>query len=115
MYIDRRALQEYPFTATFFRIAVDESLPLDQQRYERIEVLTTPCDITESSATLEGNLTKSRYAIYMPITEDMATIPVRRGDQCTADVYGVTVDGTVTGVFPSQLSGCTIYVNVTDV
>lgn len=115
MYIDRRLLTEYPFTATFSRIAVDESLPLDQQQFEKVVVMTTACDITESSATLEGNLTKSRYAIYLPISPETEKIPVRRGDRCEAEIYGVTVDGTVTGVFPSQLKGCTIYVNVTDV
>jgi hypothetical protein len=115
MYTDRSSLKEYPFTAIFSRIAVDESLPLDQQTCKQIVVMTTPCDIAESSATLEGNLTKSRYAIYLPISPATEKIPVRRGDRCEAEIYGVTVDGTVTGVFPSQLKGCTIYVNVTDV
>lgn len=115
MYIDRDRLQDYPYYGRFYRIAIDESLPLDQQREDKIVFFETPCDITEASHSWSRNFIWAKYAIYFPFDKSTEDIKVRLGDLFEADVHGLMVNGKVVGVFPSQLGGITIYVQDTDV
>lgn len=114
-YIKREQLDEYPHHGVFYRIAVDESKPLDQQKEEKIIVFETECDITESSHSWSRNFIWAKYAIYFPFDKDIETISVRLGDLFEADLYGMRANGKVVGVFPSQLGGVTVYVQDTDV
>lgn len=115
MYIDRNLLQNFPYIGTFYRVDVDESLPLDQQQETKIIIFKTECDITESSHSWSTNFIWAKYAIYFPFDTTNEEIKVKLGDLFEADLYGMMVNGKVIGVFPSQLGGVTVYVQDTDV
>lgn len=115
MYIDHNKLQDFPYFGQFYRIGIDESKPLDEQVEERIVIFETECDITESSHSWSNNFIWAKYAIYFPYDKEPDTIKVQLGDLFEANVYGLTVNGKVVGVFPSQLGGITVYVQDTDV
>ena len=122
-YIDRNILSDYPFKGRFYRIAIDESKPLDEQVEEEVTVLETECDVTESSHSWSNNFIWAKYAVYFPlkineeIEEDNieSQVKVKMGDLFEADVYGMRANGKLVGVFPSQLGGVTCYVQDTDV
>ena len=115
MYIDRELLQDYPYEAQFYRIEIDDSLPLDQQVEEKVVVFETICDITEASHSWARNFIWAKYAVYFPYEPDEDEILVRMGDLFESEINGLKVNGKVVGVFPSQLGGITLYVQDTDV
>ena len=53
------------------------------------------------------------FGIYFPINKE-EDIKIRRGDSFQGSIYGMLVEGEVTGVFPSQLGGCVAYVKEFD-
>lgn len=115
MYIEHDRLQNYPYFGQFYRIGIDDSLPLDVQIEERIIVFETECDITESSHSWSRNFIWAKYAVYFPFDKSEDEIEVRLGDLFEANIHGLVVNGKVVGVFPSQLGGVTVYVQDTDV
>lgn len=115
MYIEHDRLQNYPYFGQFYRIGIDDSLPLDEQIEERIIVFETECDITESSHSWSRNFIWAKYAVYFPFDKSEDDIEVRLGDLFEANIHGLVVNGKVVGVFPSQLGGVTVYVQDTDV
>lgn len=115
MYTDRSLPTDYPYKGTFYRIAIDESKPLDQQVEEKIVVFETECDVTESSHSWSNNFIWAKYAVYFPFNKDTDEISVKMGDLFEANIYGMIANGKVVGVFPSQLGGVTCYVQDTDV
>lgn len=114
-YIDRNILQDYPYYGYFYRIRVDDSKSLLEQTEEKVVVYETACDITESSHSWSNNFIWAKYAVYFPFDKANAEIDIRLGDIFEADLYGISVNGKVVGVFPSQLGGVTAYVQVSDV
>lgn len=115
MYIEHDRLQNYPYFGQFYRIGIDDSLPLDEQIEERIIVFETECDITESSHSWSRNFIWAKYAVYFPFDKSEDEIDVRLGDLFESNIHGLVVNGKVVGVFPSQLGGVTVYVQDTDV
>lgn len=115
MYIDRNRLDLYPYWGTFYRIGVDDSLPLDEQIEQEYIVFETQCDVTESSHSWSNNFIWAKYAIYFPYEKGKDEIAVRLGDLFKADVHGLLVNGKVVGVFPTQLDGVTVYIQDTDI
>ena len=115
MYIEHDRLQNYPYFGQFYRIGIDDSLPLDEQIEERIIVFETECDITESSHSWSRNFIWAKYVVYFPFDKSEDEIDVRLGDLFEANIHGLVVNGKVVGVFPSQLGGVTVYVQDTDV
>lgn len=115
MYIEHDRLQNYPYFGQFYRIGIDDSLPLDEQIEEKIIVFETECDITESSHSWSRNFIWAKYAVYFPFDKSEDEIEVRLGDLFEANIHGLVVNGKVVGVFPSQLGGVTVYVQDTDV
>ena len=115
MYIDRKQLKEFPFDAHFYRVGIDESLPLDQQREEKIVVLETKCDIQEASHSYSSGFISASYSVYIPFDANIDKLDIRLGDSFESDAYGLRVNGKVTGVFPSQLGGVTVYIQDSDV
>lgn len=115
MYINRNIAREYPFTGTFYTVTVDKSRPLKEQREERVDILTTECDIAEASHSSGDGFLSAKYVVYIPFDISEDEIVIDRGVSFEADMYGVNVNGKVVGVFPSQLNGVTIYVEDTTV
>lgn len=115
MFIDRTELQEYPYVGRFYRTGVVNSTPLMEQQDNKTFILEVRCDITETSHYRHANFVEASFAIYFPIKCEEMEIIVKRGDIFEADQYGLGVNGKVIGVFPSQLHGCVVYVNDTDV
>ena len=114
-YIERNIVSDFPYWGTFFTAKIDESLPLNQQKEEKVIIYETECDITESSHSWSRNFIWAKYAVYFPFNKDVDTISIKMGDLFEADVHGLYVNGKVVGVFPSQLGGITAYIQDTDV
>ncbi len=112
-YIDRNEPKEYPYTGTFSRLVADTTKPLDERDDEPTVILTTECDIMESSHMRSGIFATADYAVFFPVPKS-ETVTIQRGDEFNADFNGVNVSGKVMGVFPSQLDGCTAYIQVVD-
>ena len=108
MYIDRNKIQKYPFNGAFYTYEIDYSKPLDEQKEEEVLVLETECDIQESGKSLSGTVT-ANYAIYFPI-KDGDSLPITNGMEFRSNMYGLRVNGTVKGVFPTQMNGCVAYI-----
>lgn len=115
MYIEHNILEDFPYRCQFYRIGVDDSLPLDEQVEEEYVIFETKCDITESSHSWSRNFIWAKYAVYFPFDKDSDDVVVRLGDLFKANIHGLAVNGKVVGVFPSQLGGVTVYVQDTDV
>jgi hypothetical protein len=105
---------DYPYYGYFYTIGIDENKPLDEREEEKIVVFETPCDIAESSHTWSNTFISAKYAVYFPYDKYNETIQVKNGYLFEADVNGLTVDGKVVGVFPSQLGGITVYIQDMD-
>lgn len=114
-YIDYNELQEYPFFGEFYRITIDRTLPPSQQIEEKEVILTTVCDVTESAHSVSSNFISAKFVVHMPFDKNNQVINIKNGDMFVANVYGMTVNGKVVGVFPSQLNGITIYIQDLDV
>ena len=115
MYIDRNRLQLYPYTATFYKTIIDESKPLDEREEEKVIIFETQCDITESSHSWSRNFIWAKYSVYFPFDKNDEDIVIKMGDLFEANLHGLTVNGKVVGVFPTQMGGVTVYIQDTDV
>ena len=115
MYINRKQLNEFPFDAYFYRVGIDESLPLDQQKEERVLILETPCDIQEASHSYASSFISAQYSVYLPLDINTEDVEIRNGDAFESEIYGMSINGKVVGVFPSQLGGITVYIQDSDV
>lgn len=114
MYIDRTALDEYPFEGVFYRLADEEDLPLIEQTGKEDIILETPCDITEASHNVSADFIGVKFVVYIPFDPETEFVEIRNGDKFEADFYGINVNGNVVGVFPSQLGGVTVYIRDLD-
>ena len=101
MYTDHHGTEEYPFTATFYRLGVDESKPLDEQEEEKIVSFTSKCDISDS----ETGLNSDKVTIFLPFDSYRDTIKITLGESVEIESYGLSQKARVLGVFPSQLGG----------
>lgn len=107
--------QEFPFEGYFYTYTIDETKPLDQQTEQKTLVLKTKCDIVESSHNVMNTFISAKFVVYVPFDKDTDRIKVKNGDLFESNMYGFTVNGKVVGVFPSQLSGVTVYIQDFDV
>jgi hypothetical protein len=114
-YIDRDILQDFPFEGRFYRVVIDDSVPLDEREEEEVTVLETPCDIAKSSHSWAQNFIWAKYVVTFPLDLERDEVVVKMGDLFRANMYGLDVNGKVVGVFPSQMGGVTVYVQDTDV
>lgn len=114
MYIERDYIQEYPFKCRFYTTGVDESKPLEEQVEEEIEILSTMCDIHENSHS-NGKFLSADYVVYVPFNKHTDRIQLKIGYMFSSNMYGLEINGKVTGVFPSQLGGIAIYIQDLDV
>lgn len=109
-----RIIEEYPFTGKIYRPYIDESLPLEE-RVETLElVLSTKCDIQQTSSNDGGNLIDASFKIFFPI-DTSKKINIKRGYLFEGEMYGIEVNGEIIGIYPSQLGGCTIFIKDRDV
>lgn len=106
---------EYPFEGYFYTFTVDESKPLDQQVEQKKLVFKTKCDIAESSHNVTNTFMSAKFVVYFPFDKTTEKIKVKNGDIFESNMYGLAVNGKVVGVFPSQLSGVTVYIQDSDV
>lgn len=114
-YIERNILTDFPYHGVFYKKEIDESLPLDKQKEEKVIIYETECDITESSHSWSRNFIWAKYAVYFPFDKHSDEIKVNMGCLFEAEINGLLVNGKVVGVFPSQLGGITAYIQDTDV
>jgi hypothetical protein len=114
MFSSINEISEFPFVGTFYKMSIDETKPLDEQVEEKVVILETPCDIMESSHTLSNNFIKGAFSVYFPFNTRKDTLEVTNGVIFEADMYGLQVNGKVTGVFPSQMEGVLVYIQDID-
>jgi len=112
MILDRTLLEEYAYEGEFYRIKKTGDGLLDRDE-EEVTVLQTKCDIQESSRSNVHGFANATFGVYFPINKE-EKIPIRRGDSFRGSIYGMLVEGEVTGVFPSQLGGCVAYIKEFD-
>lgn len=113
MYVDKSTHMDFPYYGEFYRMSIDESKPLNEQVEEKVTVYRTKCDVTESLHSWSNNFIWAKYAVYFPFDKEDGIL-VKIGDLFEADVYGMTINGKVIGVFPSQLGGITCYIQDID-
>lgn len=107
MILDRTLIDEYPFDGAFYDYAVDPSKPLDERTEEEILVLSTKCDIQQSSKNDSGGNLVSYSNIYVPF-DVSKSIPLKRGMTFKGSAYGLTVNGIIVSIGASQLGGLEI-------
>lgn len=110
MYIDRNALEEYPFCGCFYRKEItDKTLPPSEWVEHEVVVFTTKCDIQSSSTSKSGSdgFISGSYNVYFSFDKERG-ISIRKGDFFRGEVYGVEVCGEVIGISPTQLDGCEV-------
>jgi len=117
MYVDRNQLEEYPFDGVFYTIDEVKSTdgdPLADTTPSENKILETKCDIQESNKSFLGGTILSGYNIYFPFEKETG-INIKQGDKFRCvDFLGVSVYGTVVGLFPTQLDGCGVFIKTTD-
>ena len=101
MYTDHLGTEEYPFVATFYRFAVDESKPLSQQVEEKTITFQTICDVDDNN----NGLSNDTITIYYPLDAQNGDVEISIGSTVEVDTYGLVQKGRVLGVRPSQLGG----------
>lgn len=103
MYTDHLGMTEYPYEGIFFKVGVDDSLPLDQQKEHDIEIYSTPFDMTEGSS-----LSTDTFRIMFPFDFATDSLVISEGNLFKGVIYGASIKGRVIGIYPSQLGGCTV-------
>lgn len=115
------AFCKYPFHGAFFRYAVDEDAPLDEQTDEEILVYETDCNILRRAGLRQANLVVADYNVRFPLErnpEATGTIDlykdcgVRRGYTFRGEFYGVTIEGQIEMIEPSQLGEMNVDIKV---
>lgn len=109
MVVDNNPIEEYPFDGVFYDSFIDESKPLDEREEEEVIILETKCDIQEANAKVAGGLINATFNVYFPFDKSVG-VPVRKGHSFRGNFYGVSVNGRVIGVFPTQIGGCECYI-----
>lgn len=104
MYINHNDIEEYPFYATFYRIQVDENLPLDQRVPQKVVKFETKCDMSEKM----NSISNDTITIFFPFDAENDELLISLGDNVDIDSYGLTQKGKVLGVYPTQLNGVTV-------
>jgi hypothetical protein len=113
MIVDSTLLEEYAYEGEFYRLEIPSGGSLIDREPKRVVVLRTKCDIQESSRSNVHGFSNATFGIYFPRNKE-EDIKIRRGDSFRGSIYGMLVEGEVTGVFPSQLGGCVAYVKEFD-
>lgn len=115
------SFKKYPYHGAFYRYAVDESKPLDQQVEEEILVYETDCNILRRSGLRQANLVVADYNVRFPLelnnnSKDASDLykdcGVRRGYTFKGAFYGITVEGQVEMIEPSQLGEMNVDIKV---
>lgn len=101
MYTDHFGTEEYPYIATFYRVGIDESKPLKEQKEEKVILFTSKCDISDS----ETGLNSDKMTLFFPLDVSEGKISFSLGESVEVESYGLIQKGRVLGVFPSQLGG----------
>ena len=113
--------RKYPFHGAFYRYAVNEDAPLDEQVDEEILIFETDCNILRRAGLRQANLVVADYNIRFPLEpnpEATGTIDlykdcgVRRGYTFRGEFYGVTIEGQIEMIEPSQLGEMNVDIKV---
>lgn len=113
--------RKYPFHGAFYRYVVDEDAPLDGQTDKEILVYETDCNIQRRAGLRQANLVVADYNVRFPLEsnpEATGTIDlykdcgVRRGYTFRGEFYGVTIEGQIEMIEPSQLGEMNVDIKV---
>ena len=103
MYTDHLGTHEYPFDGVFYKITIDESLPLDQREEVDTPIFSTSFDMAEGAA-----LSTETFSIYFPFDAYKDSIVIYEGVPFKGNIYGASIKGRVLGIYPSQIGGCKV-------
>lgn len=112
--MDLGILEEYPFRGSFYEKRIDKTKPLKEQKEEEILLLDTECDIQEVGKSKNSGTINASFNVYFPFNKEDG-INIKRGNTFRGTMYGMEVNGTVIGVFPTQMGGCVVYLTDIDV
>lgn len=103
MYTDHHGTEEYPFEGTFYSVRFTDGNSLIGQKEEEIEIFSTVFDMTEG-----GTLSTETFRIFFPFDAYSESLVIAEGNLFKGSIYGASIKGRVIGIYPSQLSGCTV-------
>lgn len=112
---------KYPYHGAFYRYAVDENKPLDEQTDEEILVYETDCNILRRAGLRQSNLVVADYNIRFPLEPNPEAkgaadlykdCGVRRGYTFKGVFYGVEIEGQIEMIEPSQLGEMNVDIKV---
>ncbi len=106
MYTDHFGTTEYPHKGMFYKIGIDDSKPLNEQKDIEEEIFSTLFDMTEGSS-----LSTDTFRIFFPFDFSSESLVIAEGNLFKGDIYGASIKGRVIGIYPSQLGGCTVLLN----
>lgn len=123
MYTDRNTLEEYAYTGCFYK---DESNPpkdgnlLDDSTDYKDIILNTKCDIQKTDNLFTSGVITMGYTIYFPMPvndneEEYIPKDLKPGVRFKGEMYGMSVDGMVIGVYPTEMHGCVAYIKGSDI
>ena len=113
--------RRYPFHGAFYKYAVDESKPLDEQVEEEILIFETVCSIQRRAGLRQANLVVADFNIRFPLelnpdatgtVDKYLDCGVRRGYTFRGEFYGVTIEGQIEMIEPSQLGEMNVDIKV---
>ena len=79
-------------------------------RFINLFNLTSVCDITEASASINSTVLGSKFVVSLPL---ISPITILRGDILDSSAFGFRINGKVLALFPSQL-GINLYISDKD-
>lgn len=82
-----------------------------------IVILETPCDIQRNNALIASSTITRGYKVYFPFDPEKAELPsgLKPGILFRGEAYGLTIAGTVLDPVASQLGGCMVEIEGSDI
>lgn len=121
MEFDDIEMVDFAYHGYFYRVDVDDSLPLDERVPQEVIIFETDCDIQRRAVLSINTMLGANYAVYFPLEPNpnatgtidaYMPIDIRRGDKFRGEFYGYLVEGVVEFVRPSQLGACSVDIRV---
>lgn len=108
MYIDRNAIDEYPFTGEFYTLGddmpSDGNMLGDEGNAEETVVAEVNCDIINSNKVFSSG---SYLNVYFPFDKSEGIV-IYPGVRFRSSDWYRSIDGVVQEVIPTQMGGCEV-------
>lgn len=113
MFTDRYSYHIFPYDGIFNRNITNDSEFINDGLSTKKEILKCKCDFQEVSLSKDQkSYDDAKYVVYfeIPLNDDNEKrITIKNGDIFSIIINGISIEGKVTGIIPSQL-GCKVYI-----